>query len=88
MGCVKLPGCRLYSLKPLKDCDDGHVDVVLLTSVPKRKQKHDKDPMRHLLMFKPRTNQKDVHNPALSKEVGTKNKTKSEKNKKQKQSID
>ena len=39
-------------------------------------------------MFKPRTNQQDVHNPALSKEVGTKNKTKSEKNKKQKQSID
>ena len=59
-------------MKPLEVCDDGHIDVSLVTSVLKRKQKHDEDLRRHLLMFKPRTNQKDVHNPTLLREVGIK----------------
>ena len=72
-------------MKPLEVCDDGHIDVSLMTSVLKRKQKHDEDLRRHLLMFKPRTNQKDVHNPTLLREVGIKeekNRTQSERNKK------
>ena len=70
---MKLRGCKLFSLKPLEGCDDGHIDVSLVTSVPKRKQIYDKVPRRHLLLFKPRTNQKYVHGPALLREVGIKN---------------
>ena len=48
VGYVKLPKYNLFSLKPLEDYDDGHIDVLPLTSMPKRKQRYDKGTSRHL----------------------------------------
>ena len=53
VGYVKLQECKLFSLKLLEDYGDGHTDVLSLTIVLERKQTHDKDPKRHLLIFKP-----------------------------------
>ena len=75
MHCWLCETSRMQALlnETPKDCDDGHIDVLSLTSVPERKERHDKDPMRNLLMYKPRTNQKDVHSLTLSREASTKN---------------
>ena len=78
VGHVRLLECKLFSLKPLEDCDDGDIDVLPLTGEPNRKQKHDKDPRRHRLMCKPRIKQKDVHSLTLSTEVGTKTESEQE----------
>ena len=45
---VKLPKYNLFSSKPLEDYDDGHIDVLPLTSMPERKQRYDKGTSRHL----------------------------------------